>query len=411
MRQLVTLLLLGTLTSFVHGQNGNQVLLSEGGTTVYLFNNPSVGGPTGAPLLTGDLEYTGLPQNRVRTASGLTTIVSIEDVFLAQQNWSAGPPTFYDIGLGTSSAVSGAPFDPLVPDFFTTGQLQFLLSLGTSGLPHPCVVQPTSTCTASTACPPVLSGYVVDVSLGTPLQVPTSAADTAGISYTQFLPGGMLLSSSVGPGGCLTSTWVFQGRWSQTERQADYLNVAGTSWSDGFQIGSTIPALATGPVSNGLGGMLEVNLGFSTATVAARVADPMSGLAPVLGGASLGLESASGAATVSAVVEADLSLAGAACFPAVSNGTLASPLSVFGADVLLVQNGTFSATLAAWAATGPLVPLDVTGDGIPDKTRAESPPLSVPAGLVGRVHLQAYLLTAVGPPQLTETSVFALDLR
>ena len=59
------------------------------------------------------------------------------------------PPLFTLLLLGVGCP--SGDVDPLVPDVFTGGSIAALISIGNSGFPHPCVAQPTSTCSSSIA--------------------------------------------------------------------------------------------------------------------------------------------------------------------------------------------------------------------------------------------------------------------
>ena len=163
-----SLLALVLLAAPVFAQAGHEVFQSNGGERVGLFNSPSVGGTLGSPNFQGDLFYKGLPEFATVSPNNQVHLVSLENLFIATTDWPSAVqnngPEMYDIGITSTTATTSG--EHLLPDFFSSGSLQALISLGPTGLPHPCSVNPTTTCTNSSACPPGIEGYVVDVDFG-----------------------------------------------------------------------------------------------------------------------------------------------------------------------------------------------------------------------------------------------------
>lgn len=427
-RALLALAIPAALAGTTSGQvifAGNEIQLSNGGEAVYIYNSPSVGGPAGMPTLGADLAYKGVPQNRMRTTSGIAGITTFEDIFIGDVDWPGGAPDAYDIGIANSSAEFGAQFDNLIPDFFTTTSLTALVSLGNTGFPHPCVVSPTSTCTGSASCPPPITGYVFDLVLGSPIAVAATPSsdllagtdgDLTGTHIVNFLPGGMVFSASGLVGSCASTgaggDYVFMGAQSTDENQADYLNVAGTSWCEGFQLGDPAGISPTGPLTDFNTTMLEINFGLAENVVEPVITDNSLGYGPERGGSGLGLDSQTGGVTIASQTTADPSLAGSLCFPAVALSQLPVSVPVFGAGLMVSPDGTFNSTLAAYAGTGPLIGVDEDGDGFNDQAEALSIGLPLPA-VPGpsRAYMQSFIVTGVGPITAVESTVFAIDLR
>lgn len=395
---------------------GNEVQLSAGGTNVFIYNSPSVGGTVGAPVVDGDLAYKGVPQNRTMKLDGAgaatgVMMSSLEDVFLGDVDWPGGTPDFYDIGISTSSAVTA--LDTLVPDFFATASLVGLISLGNSGVPHPCVAAPSTTCTNSTQCPPAITGYNFDITLGAGFPLLSGASDLAGNHIVSFLPGGMIFSQSGLIGACGLGDYVFQGSQSQTEAQADYLNVAGDSWCEGFALGDPAGISPSGPLADANTTMLEVNFGLLENVVEAEITDAGAATAygPVRGGASLGVDTSTGTAMLAAHVTVDPVLAGGLCFPVASLGALPISVPVFGAGLMVNPDPTFNSTFSAWSGTGPVVGVDEGADGVFDQAEATSVALSLPVLPGGRAFMQAFVITGFGPITAVGTTVWAVDFR
>ncbi|MEX1025397.1 MAG: hypothetical protein WD226_10000 [Planctomycetota bacterium] len=404
-------LLAGAASSQSAAFLGNEVQLSAGGSTVWIYNSPSVGGTTGAPILGADLAYKGVPQNRTRTASGTANLRSLEDIFLGDLDWPNGAPDFYDIAIDTSSAEFGVQFDNLIPDFFASGSVAALLSLGNSGFPNPCT-QGAAGCTGSLGCPAPVTGYIVSLELLSPIAIPGGQDDLAGTSLVNFLPGGMVYGASSGVGACGLGDYVFQGAQSLTENQADYLTQAGTSWCEGFQLGDPAGVSPTGPLEDANTTMLEMNFGLDDIVVEAEITDAGAGYGPVRGGASLGVDTQTGTATLAAHVTAGPGLAGSLVFPAVALGQLPVAVPVFGAGLMINPDGTFNSTFAAYSGTGPLLAVDDVGDPTPDQAEAVSVSLPLPV-MPGplRAYMQAFIVTGFGPITAVSSTVWAIDLR
>ena len=412
---LATSLVASTLSVSASAQTaflGNEIQLTDGGEQVLLFNSPSVGGTPGSPFLFGDLHYKGVPENRFKTTTGMAQLISIEDVFLGDVDWPGGPPDFYDIGIDSSSATTGLGYDNLCPDFFTTGTVKALLSIGPSGLPHPCVISPTTTCSGPAACPPLVTGYMVDIQLTSPIPITAQATKLRGKHLISFLPGGMTFGASSLVGACGNGDYVFQGLQSTTEEQADLMNVAGTSWCEGFHLGDPSGVSPSGPIKEPRTHMGVMNFGLVENVIEAVVADSSVPYGPVRGGASLAIDTSTASASVAAHVTANPSLVPAAVFPAASLGLPAVPAVLPGGVLCLVPDPTFNTTLAAWSGTGSLVGVDENGDGVFDQGEAVSVPLLIPPTIGGvRVYMQAFIITSFIPVRWVETTVWTIDLR
>lgn len=401
--------------------DGNEVQLSAGGSTVWIYNSPSVGGTTGAPILGADLAYKGVPQDRTRAAAGTAGIKTLEDIFLGDVEWPGGAPDFYDIAIDTASAEFGLSGDNLIPDFFGSGSVAALLSLGNSGFPHPCVASPTSTCSGSAACPPLVTGYIVDVVLGSPLPIPALSTpeiiagtpDLVGTQLVQFLPGGMTFTGSTATGLCGNGDYVFMGAQSLTENQADYLNQPGTSWCEGFQLGDPMGISPTGPLEDANTTMLEVNFGLIENVIEPVVSDTVIGFGPERGGAGLGVSTGSGGVTLALQVtcspDNETLGFGTGSLPvtAVALSQLPAAFTIFGAGLMISPDGTFSSTLTV--APGPVTPVDESGDGVTDQCEYVGPAVPVAAGTLGTAYIQGFLIQGFGPISAVETTVWRID--
>jgi hypothetical protein len=397
---------------------GNDVQLSAGGTNVWIYNSPSVGGTLGAPVTGGDLAYKGVPQDRTTSIDGLgmgtgVNITELSEIFLGDVDWPAGAPDFYDMAIAESSAATGLSGDNLVPDFFTTGSVTAIVSLGNSGVPHPCVAAPSSTCTNSTQCPPLVSGYVFDINFASGFPALSGGDDSRGNHILTLLPAGMVFGATSGVGLCGTGDYVFMGAQSIAEAQADYLNGGGVSWCEGFQLGDPAGISPTGPLADAPSNMLEISFGLLEGVVEAQITDSGAGTpyGPVRGGASLGVDTSTGTATIAPVATFDTSYIGSFCFPAASLSAFPVGVSVFGANVMITPDGTFNSTFSAWAGTPPLAGVDEDGDGAADYAETTGIDLGLPVINGASVYLQAFAIAGFGPITADGSTRWRMDLQ
>ena len=415
-------LIAGTVSAQAGPFLGNTVQPSAGGLNVFLYNNPSIGGPVGMPDPTGDLAYKGVPQNRTVSLDtfGVPTglnIISLEENFLGYVDWPSGPPDIFDVGIATSTAENGVPTDNLVPDFFTTNSLTAVLSFGNSGFPHPCVAAPSSTCTNSTQCPPLISGFVFDVDIPLIFGVSgigalSGADDLRGNHLVTFLPPNMVFGATSGVGLCGTGDYVFMGAQSPNEAQADVTTVAGRSICEGFQLGDPAGISPTGPIADMRANMLEMRFGFEENVVEAEVTDngAATPYGPVRGGASLAVDTSTGTASLAPRCTFGPQYVGSLCFPVASLTPLPVAVPVFGASLMVSPDGTFNSTFSAWAGTGAMLPLDKNGDMVADAAEAIGLSLPLPV-IAGRGYLQAFAITGFGPITADASTVWTFDLR
>ncbi len=224
--------------------DSNDVPLHNGMDVMFVHSSPSVGFPTGTfpPDLTGDLFWKVLTGDRIlahhRAFPGTAEIDGyLESIY--DTDWQASPD-FYDRMQG-----------PAIPDFFGTCNLQpsffqagaltgaeVFVSLGNSGLPDPCIINP-NLCTPPGPgnCPPAgfVNGYSVDISFPGGVILPadgTAASDTA---TTYFVTGGMTFTG----GTCGLGDYGLQAAYSTDETPFD--DCLGVSEFSGYQIAASGP--------------------------------------------------------------------------------------------------------------------------------------------------------------------------
>lgn len=423
-----TLGVLVSVSAAPSAQNGNHILPTNGGEAVMIFSDPSVGGATPGSISTNDdLDWKAVPNEVLSADCGLMLeIDSIKNVFVGDSDWTT-PPRIHDFAIGPDMELSGGGVSKLrsqVPDFFTTGMVSFLISVGPSGLPDPCSVVPLL-CTTP-GCPPPITGYYVDLILGsgpgTGIIYPSEiVSDSGGMALTRFLPGGMPFSSS---GTCGLGDYEFTGAYSTNENQGDFVDNTGDGIPDGanyiggFQLGGS----PTGPMPDDHHTLLETKFGYWQGVIEASGADVSYG--PEEGGASLVLDTSTGTSSLGAVVR-DLANVGALVLPAaaiqfggVPPALLPIPgglqLVAFGTEACLSLNPAnpiFNSTFSAWSGTGPVIGIDTDGDTVVDKGEASTLHLPVPSITCAEIYLQAFVVTSFSPFTAISTTTWCVQIR
>lgn len=396
----------------------NPIFTSNGAEVVRIFSDPSVGGSTPGSITTADdLYWTAYPEECGSTRDGFYELLGLDSLFIGDSDWTT-PPRIHDIGFGPGMPVPGSGGSALasvVPDFFSTGTLSALLSLGPSGLPDPCSVVPTL-CTTP-GCPPPITGFVVDIAIGTGpgsgllgvLDGATSAA------MTVFLPGGMPFTGT-SLGTCGLGDYEFTGAASTDENQADAVDNDGDTIPDGaslvagFQVGGTTP---TGPVPDDADTVGEVEVRIDENTIQTLTATPGFLLEHGLSNALFDVSSGS---AVLAVEVHSVSGIGGLAVPAFSTGLVTPPgppgFPAFGGFLLLNPASFLFTASLGFLTPGFVTGVDDDGDTLADEGVYTSNTVSIPAGAAGMdLFYQAFVITSFGPPNGTETMVCKIRIQ
>lgn len=255
--------------------DGNPMPLSNGSDVSFVINDPSIGGPPGAPDPNGDLFWRVVPKEALYFPTGSMRIVSVQFEY-ADTDWSTAG-SFYDLVFAPGKP--GPDTGTIAPDLASPGALT--VSFGPAGaLTNPCLL-PGNPFGCSGPCPPpgALVSYAVEIGLGTPIGV--IADGTTDLTVTEFVPGGMSYTSGA-PGTCGTGDFVQQAFYSTNEK-LEPLPI-GKSPYGGFQVAPF------GPIADQAGEVLDFVIRFGEPTVQGAVSlDNGSGSPPPPGHSNLGL--------------------------------------------------------------------------------------------------------------------------
>lgn len=345
-------------------QNSNDINFNNEGDIVFYYNDPSVGGPTGSPSITGDLiwkSYSGTQIMAHGEGGGVVSATMEIDSFALNYydtDWNT-VGNFYDMvwGPGVLSTVNPGNIEP---DFFQAGGLtgaDVLVSIGTAGgLP-------------ALPCPPpgYVTGYIVSFTFGSTvgagIVVPATGNAAAHLTETIFAPGGMTLTSGA-PGACGLGDYILQDTHSTNETQAD--DLGGISAYGGF-------ATAGAQVPDAVSESAEWHSNFRERTLNI-VGDSGAGLERGFygGGATNGLKLpvSTGLARFSYEIRAtqdagvtNVAFAGTAISPV---SPIAPPgIGILGGRLLVIPDDIFNNTFGITSAAGISV-IDVCAAGDPD---------------------------------------------